>query len=310
MHMNWRLLAAGACALAALHAPAVAGPLKDRIAERMAQRGDRDAQADEGARSGLTVPDGTRVMRDVAYGSLRDQRMDVYIPSGAKVAPVLFLVHGGGWRRGDKSHGRLVQNKLTHWLPAGVIIVSVNYRMLPEADVPTQRDDVLAALAAVLARAHEWGGDASRVVLMGHSAGAHLVALVAAAPRDARIAQPWLGTVLLDSGALDVERLMNERHHRLFDDAFGKDPAFWTATSPVRQLKATTAPWLAVCSSKRRQACDQVEVFARQVSATGGRIEELPLALSHGDINETLGLPGAYTERVDRFLLDIGALRK
>jgi arylformamidase len=70
--------------------------------------------------------------------------------------------------------------------------------------------------------------------------------------------------VLLDSGALDVERLMNERHHGLFDDAFGKDPAFWIATSPIRQLAAPTAPWLAVCSSRRKQACDQVGAFAHE----------------------------------------------
>jgi arylformamidase len=78
---------------------------------------------------------------------MRDQRMDVYIPADARDCPVLFLVHGGGWRRGDKAHGRLIDNKLAHWLPAGVIVVSINYRMLPEADVLTQRDDVVAALA-------------------------------------------------------------------------------------------------------------------------------------------------------------------
>jgi arylformamidase len=121
---------------------------------------------------------------------IADQRMDVYIPADARAAPVLFLVHGGGWRRGDKAHGRLIDNKLAHWLPAGFIVVSINYRMLPQADVLTQRDDVVAALAKAQSLAPSWGGDASRFVLMGHSAGAHLVALVASAPRDARIARP------------------------------------------------------------------------------------------------------------------------
>ncbi|AOF83853.1 alpha/beta hydrolase fold family protein [Methyloversatilis sp. RAC08] len=280
-----------------------AGTLRERLAERTEQR-----RAASGTVAGL--PAGTRVERDVSYGDHADQRLDVYIPADARAAPMLFLVHGGGWRRGDKTHGRLIDNKLAHWLPAGVVIVSINYRMLPEADVLTQRDDVVAALAAVQTRAHEWGGDASRVVLMGHSAGAHLVALVAAAPRDARVSQPWLGSVLLDSGALDVERLMAERHHSLFDDAFGKDRAFWISTSPVRQLAAPVARWLAVCSSQRRQACDQVKAFALRVRETGGRIDELPLAKSHGAINEELGLPGAYTERVDDFLREVGALAR
>jgi arylformamidase len=299
--MNPRIAAVAAVLAALCLPPAAAGPLRDRIAERLAQRHD-------GGTSG-TLPAGTRVQRDVAYGSDPAQRMDVYLPPGAHDAPVLFMVHGGGWRRGDKTHGRVLDNKLAHWLPAGVIVVSINYRMLPEADVLTQRGDVAAALARAQALAPSWGGDPSRFVLMGHSAGAHLVALVAAAPRDAAVSHPWLGSVLLDSGALDVERLMQERHAGLFDDAFGKDPAFWRATSPLRQLAAPTAPWLAVCSGRRHQACDQVKVFARRVRDTGGRIDELPLDLSHGDINERLGLPGAYTERADAFLRAAGALK-
>ncbi|MBC7205316.1 MAG: alpha/beta hydrolase [Methyloversatilis sp.] len=274
---------------------AQAGPLRERLAERRAESG-----------AEVRLPAGSRAQRNIAYGEHADQRMDVYMPDGARDAPVLFLVHGGGWRRGDKAHGRLIGNKLAHWLPAGVIVVSVNYRMLPDADVLTQRDDVVAALVKAQSLAPTWGGDPSRFVLMGHSAGAHLVALLAASPRgDLR----WLGSVLLDSGALDVERLMKERHAGLFDDAFGKDPAFWRVTSPLHQLAAPTAPWLAVCSSRRRQACDQVKVFAQRVRETGGRIDELPLDLSHGAINEQLGLPGDYTRQVDTFLRDIGALK-
>uniref|UniRef100_UPI0039B64623 alpha/beta hydrolase n=1 Tax=Vibrio vulnificus TaxID=672 RepID=UPI0039B64623 len=90
------------------------------------------------------LPAGSRVLRDQPYGPDPAQRMDVFIPPGARSAPVILMVHGGGWRRGDKAHGRVVDNKVAHWLPAGAIVVSVNYRMLPEADVPTQRDDVAA----------------------------------------------------------------------------------------------------------------------------------------------------------------------
>lgn len=291
-----RLSAVGLAAAALLCIfEAQAGPLRERLAER---------RADSGAE--IRLPAGSRAQRNIAYGEHADQRMDVYIPDGARDAPVLFLVHGGGWRRGDKAHGRLIGNKLAHWLPAGVIVVSVNYRMLPDADVLTQRDDVAAALARAQSLAPSWGGDPLRFVLMGHSAGAHLVALLAAAPQGER---RWLGSVLLDSGALDVERLMQERHAGLFDDALGKDPAFWRATSPLYQLGGPTAPWLAVCSSRRRQACDQVKVFAQRVRETGGRIDELPVDLSHGDINEQLGLPGDYTRRVDDFLRGIGALK-
>lgn len=286
-------LAAALAVLLCLPA-AQAGPLRERLS---AGRGESPA-----TEAGL--PAGSRVLRDQPYGADRAQRMDVFIPPDAQGAPVVFMVHGGGWRRGDKAHGRVVDNKVAHWLPAGAIVVSVNYRMLPEADVPTQRDDVAAALTKAQSLALSWGGDPSRFVLMGHSAGAHLVALLAAAPPAG--VQPWRAVVLLDSGALDVPRLMAERHAPLFDRAFGKDPAFWAATSPRHRLSGPTPPWLAVCSSRRSQACDQVDAFAQRVRDTGGRIEVLPLDLSHGDINEGLGRPGEYTARVDAFLDSAG----
>lgn len=273
-----------------------AGPWRERLSAR---RGDA-------ASTGAGLPAGSRVLRDQPYGPDPAQRMDVFVPPGVRGAPVIFMVHGGGWRRGDKAHGRVVDNKVAHWLPAGAIVVSVNYRMLPEADVPTQRDDVAAALTKAQSLAASWGGDPSRFVLMGHSAGAHLVALLAAAPPAG--VQSWRAAVLLDSGALDVPRLMTERHAPLFDRAFGTDPAFWAATSPRHRLSGPTPPWLAVCSSRRSQACDQVDAFAQRVRDTGGRIELLPLDLSHGDINSTLGEPGHYTARVDAFLRETGAV--
>src|SRR3546814_1535129 len=87
---------------------------------------------------------------------------------------------------------------------------------LREADPVTQAADVGHALAAVQARAAGWGGDPARILLIGHSAGAHLVAFLAADAGFAKRqgAKPWLGTVSLDSAALDVVELMqrSEEH--------------------------------------------------------------------------------------------------
>ena len=291
--------------------PVVAGALRERIAERLQQR-----HADDGLDGGdvashvLPLPAGARVLRDLAYGSDLAQRMDVYIPAEARSAPVIFMVHGGGWRTGDKTHSRVVDNKVAHWLPMGVIFVSINYRMLPAAEVPTQLDDVAAALSKAQSLAPSWGGDAGRFVLMGHSAGAHLIALLAATPRDDSRHRPWLGSVLLDSAALDVERIMAVRHFRLYDQAFGRDAGFWRRNSPIARLAGPTAPWLAVCSSRRDDSCDQAQAFTARATALGAHAEVLPEDLSHGDINETLGSAGAYTDRVDAFLRSVGALTR
>lgn len=284
---------------------AAADPLRDRLGTRA---DDGDVELSEGRSTDTAqpqlLPPGLRLLRDVAYGPEPQQRMDIYLPERVQSAPVLFLVHGGGWRYGDKAHNRLVHNKLAYWAAQGVVLVSVNYRMLPQARPDVQASDVARALVQAQQQAHTWGGDARRFVLMGHSAGAHLVSLLAVAPERLRAAgaQPVLGTVALDSGAMDVEQTLQERHAALFDKAFGSDSAYWRSVSPLHQWQPGAAPMLVVCSSLRRAPCPQARAFAARGQALGGHVAVLPQSLSHGDVNETLGLPGAYTAAVNAFL--------
>lgn len=254
------------------------------------------------------LPPGAHVEKDLAYGPDTDQRLDVYIPAGAAHAPIILMVHGGAWAIGDKDLGSVVDNKLAHWLPKGVIFVSVDYRMVPKADPVLQADDVARALAFVQARAAQWGGDPARVVLMGHSAGAHLVAMIEADPEIARRAgaRPWLGAVVLDSGALDLVKIMEAPHYRLYDRAFGKDPAYWVKASPWHRLNAKPQPMLIVCSTRREDSCPQARGFAEKARSFGGVAGVFPVDLSHREINVTLGLAGAYTETVDAFLRSLG----
>lgn len=241
---------------------------------------------------------------DLAYGPHPRQRFDVYGPAQATSAPVIFLVHGGAWRTGDKAQDRLVAGKVARWVPKGIVLVSINYRLLPEADALTQVDDVARALVRAQAEVARFGGDRTRFVLMGHSAGAHLVALLAAAPERALAlgATPWLGTVALDSAALDVVAIMRTRHPRFYDRAFGSDPARWREASPIHQLRGGLAPFLAVCSSRRRDSCREARAFAAAAGARGARAQVLPEDLSHRQINELLGEEPRYTAEVEAFL--------
>lgn len=265
---------------------------------------------DAGGRDGpIALPAGSRLLRDVAYGADPAQRMDIYLPAQPRAAPILLMVHGGGWAIGDKASAGVVANKIARWLPEGFIFVSINYRLLPGTGPLGQADDVARALAAAQSRAPSWGGDPARLVLMGHSAGAHLVALLAADPAIAarQGATLWRGTVALDSAALDVVEIMNARHFPLYDRAFGSDPAVWRKASPIHRLTSAPSPMLLVCSSKRANACPQARAFAAKANGMGGRVMVLPVALSHGEINRTLGLPGSYTTDVDAFLRRLAA---
>jgi arylformamidase len=277
---------------------------------------DHEAELSDGCRMALAerqpsggpspdVPSDVKVERDIVYGSAPEQRMDVYLPQRAKDAPIIVMVHGGAWRAGSKSAAGVVDNKVAHWLPRGFIFVSVETRLVPKADPLEQARDVATALASVQRKVAGWGGNASKLVLMGHSAGAHLVALVSADRSLAAQAgvKPWAGTVALDSAAYDVTKIMKQRHAKFYDDAFGSDPAFWTEVSPSLQVKGNSPPILLVCSSLRSNSCPQAEGFAAK-AGKGAKV--LPVALRHGPINAELGKDGAYTRQVDAFLASIG----
>jgi acetyl esterase/lipase len=252
----------------------------------------------------FALPPNVRVERDVAYGSDPKQRFDVYIPAKVSHAPVMFIVHGGGWRRGDKAARSVVENKVARWTRAGFIVISTNYRLLPAADPITQAGDVALAVAVAQRRLPAWGGDPDRMVLVGHSAGAHLVALLATdgALLGHQAARPVIGTLILDSAALNVELLMLEPHLPLYDAAFGARRRYWQAASPYRTLGAGDAPFMLVCSTLRRESCPEAERFAKRARALGVTAQVQKEALSHRQINEQLGTAGAYTDSVDAFL--------
>jgi acetyl esterase/lipase len=260
-----------------------------------------------------SVPAGVVALRNISYGDLPEQNLDVYRPeSSASSRPLILMVHGGAWRIGDKDSRGVVNNKLAHWLPRGYVLVTINYRMLPELDGLEQADDVARALAFVQAHARGWGADPDRVVLMGHSAGAHLVALLSSDPARAAPfgVRPWLGTVALDSAALDLVAVMRRRHLSLYDKAFGHEPARWLRASPLQAITSAARPLLAVCSSQRRDhPCEQAEAYAAAATRRGIRVSVLPQDLDHAGVNRELGLPGAYTDAVDAFLQSIGAGR-
>ncbi|MEY3768815.1 MAG: hypothetical protein RLZZ11_1885 [Cyanobacteriota bacterium] len=144
-----------------------------------------------------------------------------------------------------------------------------------------QLQDVARALAFVQEKAASWGGDPDRVILMGHSAGAHLVTLLDVSPFSQfnPRPRPVLGTVSLDSAAMDVEQVMTPG----------------------------SAPVLSVYSTRRDDATRQTQQFAAKGKSLGLRIETLGQDLSHGDINGQLGLDNAYTRQVETFMASLDA---
>jgi acetyl esterase/lipase len=113
---------------------------------------------------------------NLKYGGTPRQQLDIYVPKGATKNPVVVFWYGGAWTEGDKSSYRFVGAALAE---RGFVTVLPDYRLAPAIKFPDFLDDGANAVAWVQRYIAQYGGDPQRVVLMGHSAGAHIAAFLA-----------------------------------------------------------------------------------------------------------------------------------
>ncbi len=222
--------------------------------------------------------------------------VDVYLPAGCGPVPVVMWVHGGGWRRGDKA-GANVERKVAWAESLGAALVSVNYRLsTPDSGVmwPDHGDDVAAAVAWVQAEGPAAGLDPDHVVLVGHSAGAHLVSIVGTDP-----------TLLTGAGAdplgiycvvaLDVDYdLADAAGQALIANAFGADPEVLADASPPFQVErngAPSAPFFVVTRGGAQRIA-KAQGFVDVINDSGGSAQLLDATgYSHNEVSSQLGVP-------------------
>lgn len=236
----------------------------------------------------------------LAYGSDPLQALDLWVPEGADgPAPLVLFVHGGGWQRGSKSNalGRALPG---HLVAQGYALASIDYRLVPAAGVEDQAADVAAALAFLLARAESLGIDRDRVVLTGHSAGAHLAALVGTDERYLKavgLSFADLDGVMPNDGAgYDVAAQLAQAGPRMrdtYEAAFGTDPARHRALSPTAHAAAPNAPAFLLLHAARPDAVAQAQELAEALQRAGTQAEIAGFAgeglRGHIAINRRLG---------------------
>jgi acetyl esterase/lipase len=242
--------------------------------------------------------------------------LDIYYPAPASDYPVMVMIHGGGWRQGDKANEDVAALKSQYFVAQGYVFVSVNYRLSPEVMHPVHVQDVAASLAWVYHNIWSYGGDPERIFIMGHSAGAHLAALVATDERyleanglDLSILK---GVILLDGAGYDIPYMMDNDSvilRSLYEGAFGTDPAVWEDASPVNHVEAgkDIPPFLLFHAGNRVDSQVNSQKLADLLTEAGVQnwVVSAP-DKNHGTINGDIGKTGDWvTGRIMEFLSEI-----
>jgi acetyl esterase/lipase len=256
-----------------------------------------------GAGVGAAVP-AASAPTTLRYGDHDRQVVTVY-RGAAERPPLAVYIHGGAWRMGSPER---VRAKPQWFGEAGWAFASVGYRVLPDAQVEEQAQDVAAGLRALRADAARLGFDPDRILIMGHSAGAHLAALVATDGRYLGADRAAVrGVILLDGAGYDVSNEFNLRGplaRKLYGDAFGEDPARQRTLSPIAHVDAQDPPdWLIVFAESRVDAREQAAQFGDALQRAGLRVERIPDPGNHMEINREFGTAGYRANAAVRALM-------
>ncbi|QLH41235.1 MAG: alpha/beta hydrolase [Defluviicoccus sp.] len=254
--------------------------------------------------------DGWQATRDIAYGSDDRQRLDVYVPTTADSSrraepprPVVVFFYGGSWRGGRRQYYRFIGEALTR---RGYIVVIPDYRVYPQVRFPAFVEDGAAAVAWTLRTIAGHGGNPRRVFLMGHSAGAHIAALLATDPAYLTAAgaerSRLRGFVGL-AGPYCFDPAEYQATRPVFADT--PDPA---ATMPCNHADGEAPPMLLLHGTDDETVWPKnSQTLARRVTAAGGAAElrEYP-GTGHLGIVLALAKPfrrsGGVLDEIDRFL--------
>jgi acetyl esterase/lipase len=202
-----------------------------------------------------------RVVRDVAYYEGPDadpvkHKLDLYLPAGQKDFPVLFFVHGGAWRSGDKNYLLDVYGNLGRaFARNGIGAVVTNYRLSPKVQHPKHIEDVAKAFAWTHKHIAEYGGKPDQIFVSGHSAGGHLVALLATDEKYLKEEKLSLSDI---KGVVPVSGVYRIPPGKLFSSAFTDKDDVRQQASPLTHVHGQHPPFLILYADKDFPTCDKM----------------------------------------------------
>src|SRR5579883_184201 len=256
----------------------------------------------------LSEAQAQNIKRNIPYANPAHERqvLDVYSPHNAKDLPVVFWIHGGGWQTGDKSD---VQIKPKVFMDKGFVFVSTNYRLLPSVDMATLVRDIAKSIRWVHDHIAEYGGDPTRLFIMGHSAGAQLAALICIDDRYLKAEGLSLallkGCVPVDGDTYDIPAIIEtaetrRRVHGLPQAKFGHREKFGNDPAKHRDFSAVThvskekgiPPFLILHVAEHPDTSAQAQRLAGVLKGAGVPVRVFGAREStHNKINADLGRP-------------------
>ena len=235
-------------------------------------------------------------------------RLDLYIPKGVTNAPVILSIHGGALSEGDRAEEVFVGQRFA---AAGYLTVVISYRLSPQVSHPGHIQDVASAFAWVKRNIGQYAGDPNRIIVIGHSAGAYLAALLATdsrylaahklSPHDIKGIVPVSGFFWVEKTGVAPDRPK---------DVWGTDPKAWMEASPARYLRPDLPPVLLIYTDgdedwRRKQNEDMAAAYrsAGNKDVTIRRIDgrthmSMWTNMLHGESEETSSAILQFAKRV------------
>lgn len=229
--------------------------------DEKARRDDRDRLRKDDKTKADDPPAGAfeiETIRNIAYRTDKEadpvkHKLDLYLPRGERDFPVVFFVHGGGWNSGNKElYAALGQSMARN----GIGAVLINYRLTPKVKFPTHVEDVAKAFAWTYANIARYGGRTDRIILFGHSAGGHLVSLLATDEKYLKSENRSFAdirAVVTISGVYAVDEI-----YGLYTGVFGRDREDRRDASPRHHVRANHPPFLILYADKDLPTIEKV----------------------------------------------------
>jgi len=248
-------------------------------------------------------PPGVEERLDISYtqGDPADaakHKLDLYLPQGKTSFPVLLFVHGGSWRTGDRAIYKAVGERFAR---AGIGVAIPSYRLMPQNPHPAQIEDVAAAFAWVHGNIAQFGGDPAKIFASGHSAGAHLVSLLALDEKYLKkfdLERRSIAGVIAMSGVYNVDKLDTF----IAGDTGGNPGASKHDASPVAHARSGAPPfWISYCQWDYFDLPKQARDFTATLKKNFVSVQLFYIP-SESHISEVLSLVQEHSLLVDTIL--------